>query len=154
MYQESIMWNPFWSTSSRNILNLLCMYCDVICGFDMMFWTFHWYSCGKPVGCLAGIRASKSGHFVSAALMVKKNVGVPCWLIIFVSSALLLFQYEGVPHNEDPNLATLSPIFSLGMSSNWLTSSSIVGGSVSSRFFLTKIEAVVLLQWHIITLYI
>ena len=83
---------------------------------------------------------------MSTALRVKKNVGVPCLLIIFVSSDLLLFQYDRVPCIEDPNLATLSPIFSLGMSSNWLTSSSSVGGSVSSRFFLTKIEAVVLLQ--------
>ena len=118
LHQEYVIWNPFWSTSSRNILNILCMYCDAICVFDMVFWIFHLWCWSKMVGISPRIRACKSDHFMSVALRVKKNIGVPCWLIIFVILAILLFQYEHVPQNEDPNRVTLSPIFSLGMSCN------------------------------------
>ena len=153
LHQQYFVWNIFCKISSRKMVNRWCIYRDAICGLVIMLWILHWNCVDKEVGGGQGMSMWRSCHLVSAALRVKKKVGMPSCVIISDSSPLFLFQKERVPRREDPKRMAWLATWESGTWSSWVRRAETVVGSVSSSLHLTNTEAIAWLRWSMIKLY-
>ena len=122
----------FWSITSWNIENIICMYAATVWGMSMMLWLRHCWRDAEFEGIFYCITTCKSGNFVSAALSVKNNVRHCNWVIILVSLLLRCVQNGLVPRRCAPNLMAWSGRLSVGICCRCVCSSSIVVGVLCS----------------------
>ena len=90
----------FSMTSSRIFLKRWCRYSDVVCGL-LITLSIRCLLVSNEDGTFGERALCKSGHLVSIALNVKKNVGDPIWVIKLVNSVRRVFQNALVPRKVD-----------------------------------------------------
>ena len=153
LQQQSFVWNVFWRISSMKMVNLWCIYRDAICRLATILWVLHWNCASKEIRRGQGMSMWRSGHLVSTALRVNKNVGIPIFVIISYSSPFFLFQKDHFPWWEAPKCMAWSATWESGIWSSWVRRFDNVVGRFSARLCLKNTEAVAWLWWCMIRLY-